>query len=287
MSETLEAELRAAFAERAHDVPAQAVDRLRRIDYRPRSRTLRPRVAVGAGAALAATGGAVVALVGLGAGASPAFAGWSATPTAPTSGETSGALQQCTAQLAGMQASGLPTGGWQPVLTDTRGPFTAMVLSSDGTSATCFTGPSFTTVNESDAQGAEGSASQRLSAGSATASSPASVSVLGLGSSTTGPISRATQSHLTTNTGQPYTFVQGQVSTDVTSVKLLLSDGTNVEATVAEGSFVAWWPGNTDATSAQIATPSGVTTQQLTFTPLPAPNASPTDATSGSASSSS
>ncbi len=286
MSEALEAELRAAFAERAHDVSAQAVDRLRRIDYRPRSRTLRPRVAFGAGAALAATGGAVVALVGLGAGASPAFAGWSATPTAPASGETTGALQQCTSQLAGMQASGLPTGGWQPVLTDTRGPFTAMILSSGGASATCFTGPSVTTVNENDTQGIQGSASEHVSAGSATSASPSSVSVLGLGGSTTAPISRGSQSHLTTSGGQPYTFVQGQVGADVTGVKLLLSDATDVQATVADGSFVAWWPGSANATSAQIASASGVTTQQLTFTPLSALNGVPTNA-SGSTSPSS
>jgi hypothetical protein len=286
MSEALEAELRAAFAERAHDVSAEAVDRLRRTDYRPRSRTMHPRVAFGAGAAFAATGGAVVALVGLGAGASPAFAGWSATPTAPASGETAGALQQCTSQLAGMQASGLPTGSWQPALTDTRGPFTAMILSNGGASATCFTGPSFTTVNESDAQGAQGSASGQVSAGSAASASPSSVSVLGLGGSTAGPISRASQSHLTTSGGQPYTFVQGQIGADVTGLKLLLSDATEVQATVADGSFVAWWPGSTDATSAQIASASGVTKQQLTFTPLPAPNGAPTNA-SGSTSSSS
>ena len=286
MSEVLEAELRAAFAERAHDVSAQTVDKIRRTDYRPRSRTMHPRMAFGAGAALAATGGAVAALVGLGAGASPAFAGWSATPTAPASGETAGALQQCTAQLTGMQASGLPPGGWQPVLTDTRGPFTAMILSSGGASATCFTGPSFTTVNETDAQGSQAAASGHVSAGSGTAALPSSVSVLGPGASTTGPISRASQSHLTTSGGQPYTFVQGQLGADATEVNLLLSDATNIQATVADGSFVAWWPGSTDATSAQVTSASGMATQQLTFTPLSGLNGAPTNA-SGSTSSSS
>jgi hypothetical protein len=80
-----------------------------------------------------------------------------------------------------------------------------------------------------------------------------------------GPITPATQSHLETSGGQPYTFVQGQVVSGVTGVTLVRSDGSHVQATVAGGSFVAWWPGSADATSAQIASSAGVVTQQLTF----------------------
>ena len=63
MSKGIEDELRAALTERAHDVPAHVEERLRGIDYRPRSRALDPRVALATGAGLAATGGAVVAIV--------------------------------------------------------------------------------------------------------------------------------------------------------------------------------------------------------------------------------
>jgi len=62
---------------------------------------------------------------------------------------------------------------------------------------------------------------------------------------------------------QPYTFVQGQVAAGVTGVTLVLSDRSNVQATMAGGSFVAWWPGSAGATSAQIASSAGVATQQL------------------------
>ena len=64
MSTGIEAELRAALTERAHDVPAHVEERLRGIDYRPRSQALDPRVALATGAGLAATGGASSRLSG-------------------------------------------------------------------------------------------------------------------------------------------------------------------------------------------------------------------------------
>jgi hypothetical protein len=94
---------------------------------------------------------------------------------------------------------------------------------------------------------------------------------MGLGGNDAGPIGSATQSHLVTTSEQPYTFVQGQVASGVTGVTFVRSDGSDVQATVADGSFVAWWPGTAGATSAQIASSAGVATQQLTFAAPPAP----------------
>ena len=94
---------------------------------------------------------------------------------------------------------------------------------------------------------------------------------MGLGGPGSGPISHATESQLTTNGGQPYTFLQGQVAAGVTGVTLVLSDGSNVQATVADGSLVAWWPGTATATSAQLASASGTTTQQLVVSPVSPP----------------
>jgi hypothetical protein len=157
------------------------------------------------------------------------------------------------------------------VLTDTRGPFTAMILRSGSASATCFDGPSFTTVAANDTQSGGGS-EHVLSAGSATGGAQGSVSVMGFdGCTSGGPLGPATQSHLTMKDGQPYTFVQGQVSAGATGVTLTRSDGSNVQATVGDGAFVVWWPGTADATSAYVVGPSGGTTQQLTFTPAPPP----------------
>jgi hypothetical protein len=111
------------------------------------------------------------------------------------------------------------------------------------------------------------------------------VSVLGLGSPSSGPISTASQVHTSTSGGQPYTLVQGQVDQGVTRVTLALADGSKVQATVGDGSFIAWWPGSAAVTSAQLTSASGASTQQLTFTPVPEPTA-PSGNASGSAPSS-
>jgi hypothetical protein len=145
-----------------------------------------------------------------------------------------------------------------------------MILHSGSASATCFNGPSFTTVAANNTQ-SSGGASEHVLSGSTNTGGPgsSSTSVMGLGVGGSGPIGGATQSHLVVSGGQPYTFVQGQAVPGVTAVTLARSDGDEVQATVADGSFAAWWPGSADATSAQVTSASGVTTQQLTFTTPP------------------
>jgi len=229
---------------------------------------------IGAFAAAGAAAAAIIIVLS-GTHASNAFAGWTATPTRPVSGQTASALTQCTSRLASSASgqSSVPARGWQPMLTDTRGPFTAMILQSNGATATCLTGPSFTTTLANATQG--GASQHIMSSGSASAGQPPSISVMGLGRPSTGPISQATQQQATINGGQPYTFLQGQVQVGVTAVTLTLSDNSHVQATVADGSLVAWWPGNAHPTSAQATSNSGVTTQQLTFTPISPPNGPP------------
>jgi hypothetical protein len=163
----------------------------------------------------------------------------------------------------------MPANGWQPVLTDTRGPFIAMILQSAGATASCLTGPSFTTTLATSTQG--GGSQHSLSVGAASAGPP-SISVTGLGSPNPGPISQATQEQATVNGGQPYTFLQGQVKPGVSAVTLVLSDHSRVQATVADGSLLAWWPGDASPTSAEATTGSGIATQQLTFTPISPPH---------------
>ena len=225
----------------------------------PHHQPISRRLAVRGVGALASVGAATaVALVAFGGtGAANAFAGWSATPTTPASGETAAALTQCTSRLASRGQSGIPAASWQSVVTDTRGPFTAMILDSDSVTATCLSGPSFTTTQASNAQGG----GMVLNPGSA----PPAASVIGLAGP--GPISHATDSQLTPSGGQPLTFLQGQVAADVTGITVVLSDGSNVQATVADGNFVAWWPGTATATSAQLASASGTTTQQFAVRP--------------------
>ena len=79
----------------------------------PRRRQVSRRLALSGVGVLAgaAAATAVVLLAFAGAGATNAFAGWTATPTRPASSETTTALAQCTSRLAsaGGSQSGIPT----------------------------------------------------------------------------------------------------------------------------------------------------------------------------------
>jgi hypothetical protein len=142
--------------------------------------------------------------------------------------------------------------------------------------ATCFTGPSFTEVNEitSPSNGSGGAQSSTLSVHSQTANGGVSGtqaggvgSIVRLETTSSGDLNQVLQNHLTTTSDGPYTFIDGRVANGVTGVSLTLDDGQNIVATVAEGWFVAWWPGNTaDATSAQVTKASGTTSEP--FVPL-------------------
>src|SRR5580658_10503194 len=103
-NEQLVSDLKAALSRHASALPAGAGDRLRTIDYRPRTSRIPPRLTVGVLAGAAATTGTVVSVVVLGS-AGTAFAGWSAAPTAAPAGQTSSADATCQAQLAAAPAA--------------------------------------------------------------------------------------------------------------------------------------------------------------------------------------
>jgi hypothetical protein len=127
MSEPLEQELREALADRAALITSEASARLRAIDYNPHRRSLRaPALGVLGLTGAAATAGAVILL---GSSAAPAFAGWTASPTAPAPGQLAAAAAQCRAEAG------------TPVLTDPRGPYTASIY-ADG--STCVAGDGIT-----------------------------------------------------------------------------------------------------------------------------------------------
>ena len=283
MTTALEEELSDALAQRAASLPPSATERVRAIDYHPRRHLLGVPVAIGAGAAAtAATVGTVLAVV-LG-GATPAYAGWSAMPTS-SSPPSSSAAPDCLSTLAsaasgpsGTGSTGASTGTWQTLLTDVRGPFTITLLQNGTSYATCFTGPSFTEVNRitSSSNGSGGVQSGSLSINSQTANSGTSGPQAGgvgsrvsLEGTSSGDLNQILQNHLTTTSDGPYTFIDGRVANGVTGVTLALDDGQSIVPTVADGWFVAWWPGDTaDATSAQVTNASG--TKSEPFVPLSA-----------------
>ncbi len=229
----------------------------------PGQRRRSRRFALGGIGALAAAGAiaAVLLVVFAGAGAQNAFAGWTASPTAPAGGQTASALSECTSRLVGVAP--VTAAGWQLQVTDTRGPFTAVILRGADSTATCLTGPSFTTAAVNSTQG--GGSQHVLSVGSASGNPP-TVSVLAPNGASSAPISPAEQEQTSVD-GQPYTLLQGQIQSGITSATVVLSDGSRVQATLADGSLVAWWPSHANATSAELTSGSGVTRQLLAFIP--------------------
>ena len=276
MTTDLELEVTAVLAERAAELPARAGSQLRAMDYRPRGRRLLGPATVAAGAlAGAATVGTVLAVV-LGA-AAPAYAGWSATPTAAATAPSPSAGANCQSELASQPVLSGATGSWNNVLTDVRGPFTVALFSDSGAYAACFTGSGFTVVNQisSDGSATSGVESVHVQSrnGASAGASPTTQSGASISSTRSGSLQQVVQSHLSTASDGPYTLVDGRTQPGVTGVTLVLDDGQQVVATVADGWFIAWWPGSNRAPSAQVTTSSGTTTEALVVGPLPGPPA--------------
>lgn len=268
MNDQLEAELREVFALRAAEVSTDAAERLRRIDYRPRTRRRWPLTISALGAASATA--AVVSVVMLG-GSQAAFAGWSSTPTIPTVAQTAATQNNCQANLPGALAQG----SWSQVATDVRGPYTMAVYESGSSLASCFTGPSFTTVQAESLT----SANSMVSASGSippTAGSPIGVQLSG------GDIEQLLISHFSEAGNGPYTLAEGRLEPTVSAVTLVLSDGQDVTATTGSGWLVAWWPGSEDVTAAQITSAGGTTTDPLNDVPSPTPPPPPSNGSSSS-----
>lgn len=227
MSDVLEQNLREMFSERAAQIDSAAITRLRSIDYHPRRRR-GPTLAALSALAASATTAAVAAVVVLGSSAAPAFAGWSPTPTRPLTGQLAAAQQDCSSDQG------------TPVLTDTRGPYTASIYADATSSHTCLQGGALSMASSN------GQAAQ--------ANVPAGrVQLNGSG--------------MKDSSGQALTLVEGRIGAGVTSVTIDRSDGTSVRATVAGGWYLAWWPGSTQATTAAVS--SATATVSETFPSQP------------------
>ncbi|MGO9971749.1 MAG: hypothetical protein ACLP01_02735 [Solirubrobacteraceae bacterium] len=147
------------------------------------------------------------------------FAGWTASPAAPLPGQHTVARQH------------YGTGVGTPVLTDTRGPYTAAIF-DDG--STCVEGNGID-ISSSGGNGA-------------TSSIPAgAIELNGAGQSATD--------------GHALTTVNGAIGAGVTGVSITRSDGSPVQATVKNGWYLAWWPGTECAATAQVASARATSTQ--------------------------
>ena len=202
------------------------------------------------------------ALVGLlGPWSTPAFAGWSAQPTAPSSGQLSAAEAECASLAANLarQPGATESSTLPPVsLSDVRGPYSLIVYGTTNP-ALCVLGNRLSSLHEngatigmsSSAGNADGNTVVRQSGTESVATNP---------SSATPPAPDAAVldiDNTTNDNGQSFSVVEGSVGSQVSSATLLLSDGSSVVATVNDGLFAAWWPNQATVSSIQVATTAG------------------------------
>jgi hypothetical protein len=251
MTSPLETELRSALAQRAADVPPDAIERLLAVDYQPRARSPRTRlVLTGSGVAVIATAAGIVVST-IGPGVQSAFASWSPTPTSPASGQVTTAEATCSTAVGVLANHPLPVTeapgpfanvGWQPTAEDVRGLFTLVSYQGAGGTTTdvaaCLSGGSNWPVGPQVLM-AETDAASSLSA------------------------SDVANEAATWNTASGDTVALGQVGSGVTGVTLSLSDGTQVVTTVGNGYFTAWWPSNATMLSADVTTAQGTVSQAI------------------------
>ena len=214
----------------------------------------RRRFALG-GVGLAASGVAT-ALVLFGAGTSPAFAAWTASPTTPASGQVAAAEAACGARPTN-PPPGAPTLPSTLSLTDTRGPFTLLLFGANTTSQgalMCMSGP-------------DGTQFSIASGGQPALPGPVQVTLDRLQGASAN--------------GENYTIAEGSTGSAVSAATLVLTDGTRVATTVGNGLFLAWWPGSATVTSATLTTPSGTTTQTINSPPIDTGGSGATSASGG------
>lgn len=203
-----------------------------------------------AGASGVAASVATLALIG----GSPqsAFAGWSATPTPPASGQLTSAVSGCQGAIAQVPPNvnkAVNPSSLIPEVTDVRGPFTVTVFGQQG-------------QDELVCLASLDNASLRW---------------MGPPSAPVGPgVIAVDRVSYGARDGQSYSLAVGRTGAGVTGVTLSLGDGSQVTATTGNGVFVAWWPGSHSITSAAVVTATGVTTQPLDLT---GPGASSTPGT--------
>jgi len=203
------------------------------------------------GVAVVAAATAVLVVGTSGGGPTKALADWTPTPTTAATGQIPAAEASC-------QTAGLPSGtdSSAPSLVDIRGPYTMLVYADNSASGLCLAG---VRANAPPPVGG-------LSYGTA-----AETDLTPVAADSVLPGENGAFVTLTENASPAISlqWIAGRAGTDVSAVTIALADGTDVQATVSNGWFAAWWPGAQSAQTAEITTSAGTTTQAL------APEASP------------
>jgi hypothetical protein len=285
---TLERELIAA-AEREYLTPVATGDAstssprwradLGAAAHRPRRRWLRRWLVLSAGAlALAAAAGVAVAL--LSTGTTAAFAGWTATPSAPTASALAAARTAC---------GSVPSA--DVLAAEARGPYTAIAFTRADKPWQCVVKGSHVVVNLSTRYPVRAYASvlsgkvmlpviTQKTCGSAAArertlDQPDADLTQDSASSFSSYAKRedALQAEIAAAASGPDTLSAaiGVAGSGVRAVTFVLADGDRIQATVEHGWYVAWWPGASKPGGATAVRVAVTTSSGMHSSPLPAP----------------
>jgi hypothetical protein len=210
-------------------------------------------------------GGAVAltaALVGLlGPWATPAFAGWTAQPTSPVSGQLSTAETACATLASDLASShGATASATLPALSlsDVRGPYSLLVYGTTNP-ALCVLGNNLSSLTEDGAS--IGSVNAQAGTKLNTVVQQTITQSVATNPSSTPPAAGAAAVEINDTTdanGKYFSVIEGSVGSQVSGATLQLSDGTSVGTTVQNGLFAAWWPGPATVSSIQVTTTAGV-----------------------------
>jgi hypothetical protein len=227
----------------------------------PSPRRRRRYVLTGFGGGAAAV---TVTLVGLlGPWATPAFAGWTAQPTSPTSGQLTTAETACASLAASLaSAPGSTASVTLPPLSlsDVRGPYSLLVYGT-ASPALCVLGDGLSSLHEDGATIGMSGAARKADGNTVVQQSSGSENSTTSPASSTPPAPGAAVvdiDNTAVSDGQSFSVVEGSVGSLVSGATVLLSDGSSVVATVGNGLFAAWWPSQATVSSIQVTTTTGV-----------------------------
>lgn len=194
-------------AERRLGLKRDLVTRIARHDRRRR----RLRVAAGIGVGATAAASTVAVML---SSTPAASAAWSAVPAPVAISVNDPMVQQCLADLPAGPSEYIGHAQLTPMVAERRGTSRAALLGGDDSQAICITTPTSRTGGRT--------LSPALAVGH-------DISLIGNGGST--------------DAASGDRYVYGRVSSRIVAVAVTTTTGLQVTASVAHGSYVAWWPG--------------------------------------------
>jgi hypothetical protein len=272
MSDAVEDTLREIYARDAAEYDeTDSVGRLLAADYSARGLRRIPRgvaaIAAGGVGATACVAGALLLT-----SAGPAYAGWTADPSAASTASITASAAACnrTGHMSPTVWATKRVFSGQPVLTESRGIFTAAIYVTNGNIYACLTGATdddFSSDYQITGQwyGSVGSIPEPNNLGHPYVLQQSVFQGDHSGQLPPAQLSLAKRRELRVRQlGGGYgKSMLGRVGSDVAAVTLIFGDGSTVSATVENGWYFAWWPWLEEPTTVRFMAASGAQTSPI------------------------